>query len=165
MATDTSKPLPSHSEIINVLTQLYSLLNTLAAIEPRLSPRYPPTDTGIHPPEIFNEEAARAAGFSPEAVVVLSALPYLNVGEHEMHTELQPSTYPISYLGADLNKDDFLSRREMLGDDMMPPSAIQLTWEEGGCGIVYIYDTNTSTIPTIISEFGGILTLMVLQSS
>jgi hypothetical protein len=62
-----------------------------------------------------------------------------------MHTELRPSTYPISYLGSDLNKDDFLSRREMLEDDLMPPSAIQLTWEEGGCGIVYIYNTDTST--------------------
>lgn len=35
----------------------------------------------------------------------------------------------------------------MLGDDLMPSSAIQLTWEEGGCGIVYIYDAGTSAFP------------------
>ena len=145
MTTNTHTPLCSHREIIEVLTELYTLLDFLAAIEPRLVPRFPSSDSFCHSPTIFNAEAASAAGFSAEAVTVLSALPYLDVGEHEMHTELQPSTYPSSYLGSDLSKDDFLSRREMLGDDLMPPSAIQLTWEEGGYGIVYIYDTDTST--------------------
>jgi hypothetical protein len=63
-----------------------------------------------------------------------------------MHTALQPNTYPVSYLG-DLNEGDFLSRREMLEeDDLMPASAIQLNWEEGGNGIVYVYDTLTGTV-------------------
>jgi hypothetical protein len=138
--------LPNHSEIISVLTELYSLLDTLAAISPDLTPRFPPFNTGVHSPTIFNADTARTAGFDAEAILVLSALPYLNVGDHEMHTALQPSTYPISYLG-DLNEGDFLSRREMLEeDDLMPPSAIQLTWEEGGNGIVYIYDTRTSNV-------------------
>jgi len=139
-------PLPDHSEIIDVLTELYSLLDTLAAIEPDLTPRFPHPSTGVHPATAFNADAARVAGFDAEAISVLSALPYLNVGDHEMHTALQPSTYPVSYLG-DLNEGDFLSRREMLEeDDLMPSSAIQLTWEEGGNGFVYIYDTQTSTV-------------------
>ena len=144
--TDTKMTLPNHSEIIGVLTKLYTLLDTLAAISPDLTPRFPPPNTGVHPPTVFNADAARAAGFDAEAITVLSALPYLNVGDHEMHTALQPNTYPVSYLG-DLNEGDFLSRREMLEeDDLMPPSAIQLTWEEGGNGIVYIYDTQTGTV-------------------
>lgn len=129
-----------------MLTELYSLLGTLAAIEPHLAPQFPPPETGIHLSTVFNADAARAAWFNEEAVEVLSALPYLNVGDHEMHTALQPNTYPISYLGSHLNEDDFLSRREMLEEDLMPLSAIQLTWEEGGCGLVYIYDTEASTV-------------------
>ena len=144
--TDTKMTLPNHSEIIGVLTELYTLLDTLAAISPDLTPRFPPPNTGVHPPTVFNADAARAAGFDAEAITVLSALPYLNVGDHEMHTALQPNTYPVSYLGA-LNEGDFLSRREMLEeDDLMPPSAIQLTWEEGGNGIIHIYDTQTGTV-------------------
>jgi hypothetical protein len=145
MTVDTSTHLAGHREIIEVLTRLYTLLDSLAAIEPHLAPRFSSSASGFHSPTVFNAEAASAAGFSAEAVIVLSALPYLDVGEHEMHTELQPSTYPISYLGSDLNKNDFSSRRELLEDDLMPPSAIQLTWEEGGCGIAYIYDADTST--------------------
>jgi hypothetical protein len=155
MNSNTSMRLSRHGEIVSVLTELYSLLDTLAAVEPQLAPQFPPPDTGVHSPTAFNADAARAAGFSAEAITVLSALPYLNVGDHEMHTELQPSTYPISYLGSDLNEDDFSCRREMLEDDLMPPSAIQLTWEEGGCGLVYIYDTKTSTVQKSKSTFGS----------
>lgn len=39
--------------------------------------------------------------FNDEAVMVLSALPYLDVGQHETLTALQPSTYPLSHLGLD----------------------------------------------------------------
>lgn len=80
--------LTRHSEIIAVLTELYTLLDTLAAISPDLSPRFPPSDTGVHPPSIFNADGARAAGFNDEAVMVLSALPYLDVGQQEMHIAL-----------------------------------------------------------------------------
>lgn len=93
--------LAHHSEIIAVLTELYTLLDTLAAIPPDLSPRFPPSDSGVHPTRIFNAHAAKAAGFNDEAVLVLSALPCLPVGQHEMLTALQPSTYPLSYLGLD----------------------------------------------------------------
>lgn len=138
--------LSRHSEIIAVLTELYTLLNSLAALSPEIAVRLPPADTGMHPPDAFNFDAARAAGFNEEAVAVLSALPYLDVGEHEMHLELQPSTYPVSYLGMEMDEGYFSEKREMLlGDEvLMPDSAMQLTWEEGGGGIVYIYDTGTS---------------------
>jgi hypothetical protein len=136
--------LSNHNEIITVLTELYTLLDTLAAISPNLV-RLPPTSTGVHPPHIFNATAARAAGFSPEAVTVLSALPYLDIGRHEIMLGLQPSTYPLSYLGADLDEGYFSTWREMLeSEEPIPSSAIQLTWEEGGHGLVYIYDTETS---------------------
>lgn len=142
---------PGHGEITAVLAELYTLLDTLAAIEPGLV-RLPPSDTGIHPPSIFNADAAKAAGFNAEAVEVLSALPYLDIGRHEIFLALEPSTYPLSYLGLDLDEGYFSSNREMLDgvetdtDSLMPPSAIQLTWEEGGHGMVYIYDTETSKI-------------------
>lgn len=113
--------LSSHGEIIGVLTELYSFLDTLAAIEPCLAPHSHPPDTGVHPPTVFDADAARAAGFDAESVEVLSALPYLNVGDHEMHTGLQPNTYPISYLGSHVDGDDFSCRREMLEEDLMPP--------------------------------------------
>jgi hypothetical protein len=136
--------LSNHTEIISILTELYTLLDTLAAISPNLV-RLPPTSIGIHPPSIFNATAAHAAGFSPEAVTVLSALPYLDVGRHEIMLGLQPSTYPLSYLGADLDEVYFSTWREMLdNEEPIPASAIQLTWEEGGHGMVYIYDTDTS---------------------
>jgi hypothetical protein len=136
--------LSNHTEIITVLTELYTLLDTLAAISPNLV-RLPPTSTGVRPPSIFNASGARAAGFSSEAVTVLSALPYLDIGRHEIMLGLQPSTYPLSYLGADLDEVYFSTWREMLEtEDLMPASAIQLTWEEGGHGMVYIYDTDTS---------------------
>ncbi|KAK5137432.1 hypothetical protein LTR08_009011 [Meristemomyces frigidus] len=37
----------------------------------------------------------------------------------------------------------FAAQRLMLEDEEMPPSAIRITWEEGGHGFVYIYDTGT----------------------
>lgn len=101
MKPGTNTHLPDHSEITNVLTELYSLLNTLAAIEPRLAPQFPTSDSGFHSPTIFNAEAATVAGFSAEAITVLSALSCVDVGEHEMQTGLQPSTYSISHLGSD----------------------------------------------------------------
>jgi hypothetical protein len=140
--------LSNHTALITVLTELYTLLSTLAAIPPNLV-RLPPNSTGIHPPSIFNATAARAAGFSPEAVLVFSALPYLDVGRHEIMLGLQPNTYPLSYLGADMDEVYFSTWREMLdSEEPMPASAIQLTWEEGGYGMVYIYDTGTSASPS-----------------
>lgn len=137
--------LSRHSEIIAVLKELYNLLESLAALSPEIAVLLPPADTSVHSPNVFNFDAARAAGFNEEAVAVLSALPYLDVGEHEMHMELQPSTYPVSYLGIEMDEGYFSSKREMLDDELlMPESAVQLTWEEGGDGVVYIYDTGTS---------------------
>jgi hypothetical protein len=159
--------LSNHTEIITVLTELYTLLDTLAAISPNLV-RLPSTSTGIHPPSIFNATAAHAAGFSSEAVTVLSALPYLDVSRHEIMLGLQPSTYPLSYLGADLDEVYFSTWREMLdNEEPMPPSAIQLTWEEGGHGMVYIYDTETSAshFQTITSSSATCTKLIIQQNS
>ena len=81
--TSTKMTLPNHSEIIGVLTELYSLLDTLAAISPDLTPRFPPPNTGVHPPTVFNADAARAAGFDAEAITVLSALGR-SIRQHEL---------------------------------------------------------------------------------
>ena len=106
----------------------------------------PPADTCIHPPSIFNADAALAAGYNEEAVAVLSAMPYLGVGRQEMMNQIRPATFPVSYLGEDLDEGYFVGQREMLDDEQMPASAIRLTWEEGGHGFVYIYDTETSML-------------------
>lgn len=146
MNSNISMHLSSHGEIIGVLTELHSLLDTLAAIEPCLAPQFHPPDTGIHPPTVFNADAACAAGFDAESVEVLSALPYLNVRDHEMHTALQPNTYPISYLQTEMisHAGERCWRKTWCH--------LQLTWEEGGCGLVYICDTKTSKKGKFASE-------------
>jgi hypothetical protein len=67
----------AHHEVISVLTELYTLLDTLAAIPPDTL-RLPPADTGVHP--TFNADAASEGGYSLEAVQALSALPYVYGG-------------------------------------------------------------------------------------
>ena len=132
----------THWEIIDVLTELYVLLDTLAAIPPNLL-RLPPADTGTHPIDVFNAEAAKAAGFSSEAVKVLSTLPYL-----DDIVVIAPSTTTMNYLGQDRDTSLFEEDREMMYDDnFAPPSVIQLTGSEGGYGCIYVYDTESRTLP------------------
>jgi hypothetical protein len=84
--------LSDHRELINVMTELRSLFDTIAIVEPGAL-RFPPPDTGIHPTSVFQADAALAAGFDPEAVVVMSALPCLHHDDWDPF-ELEGSTFP-----------------------------------------------------------------------
>ncbi|RMX98020.1 hypothetical protein D0868_10331 [Hortaea werneckii] len=129
---------PAHWEIVDVLTELYVLLDTLAAVPPSLL-RLPPAETGTHPVDVFNAEAAKAAGFSSEAVKVLSALPYL-----DDIVLIAPSTTTMNYYGQGRDTSLFEEDRELVYDERLaPPSVIQLTASEGGYGCIYIYDAET----------------------
>lgn len=154
--------ISDHSELIAVLTELYTLLNTLAAA-PANSLISPQSDTGKHTD--FNSDAAREAGFSDEAVEVrararshfaatgihllmtlpsqaMSAIPYMESG-----IPIEPSTCLLSYTGRHMDCSAFQERREIRfdPDDLAPPSAIALTESRGaGTGRVYLYDATKS---------------------
>jgi hypothetical protein len=49
-----------HGELISVLTELYTLLDTLSAM-PSTIAALPPSDTGVHPPSDFDADGALAA--------------------------------------------------------------------------------------------------------
>jgi hypothetical protein len=136
--------LSDHSELIAVTTELWALLDTLSVTKPD-SLHLPPSDTGLHSASIFHADAALAAGFDPEAVTVMSALPYLHDSDPDMGQraiEIDGSTFPLSYLHFD--EDDFGDIREMFSDDnLMPSSAFRLTWQDVN-GWEYIYDTKKS---------------------
>ncbi|KAI7548042.1 hypothetical protein KC331_g4652 [Hortaea werneckii] len=135
---------PAHWEIVDVLTELYVLLDTLAAVPPNLL-QLPPVG-GTHPVDVFNVEAANAAGFSSEAVKVLSALPYL-----DDIVLIAPSTTTMNYYGQGRDMSLFEDDRELVYDERLaPPSVIQLTASEGGYGCIYIYDAETRTAPTVL---------------
>lgn len=68
----------TYSELIAVMTELWELLDTLTTVKPGASLRRAPSDIGIHLAQSFNSDAALAVGFTPEAVTVISALPYLH---------------------------------------------------------------------------------------
>lgn len=70
------KALSDHGELVSVLTGLYTLLETLAAITDNVI-LLPPSDAGIRPANISDDIAASQAGFSEEAVHALSAIAYL----------------------------------------------------------------------------------------
>lgn len=140
-----------HSELISVLKEFYTLLSSLGAI-PAEKLQLPDPDTGVHPDGALDTETAGAAGYAPETIQLMNALPYLAVDEHEMFFELLPSTFPISYIGADLDEGHFRDLRELLNDAEMPTTAMRLTRSEI-YGTEFIYDTVTSMssifIPTI----------------
>lgn len=137
-----------HQDLITTLTELYTLLHSLAAI-PEDFLLLPDPETGLHPPHKINAAAAKVAGYDENAIALMYALPYLDVSVHDFSVQLLPSTYVTTYLGADLNDGDFESQRELLDEEMMPPSAMRLTWSEGGYGTVFIYDTATSESLTV----------------
>ncbi|KAI1166037.1 hypothetical protein F5B18DRAFT_608333, partial [Nemania serpens] len=131
-----------HGELIDVLRELYTLLSRLGAI-PFEMIQLPDPTTGVHPEGSINTEAADAAGYAPETIRLMTMLPYLAVDHrHEMFFELLPSTFPITYIGADLDEGHFRDRRELLNDAEMPPSAMRLTRSEI-YGTEFIYDTAT----------------------
>lgn len=130
--------LSDHHELISTVTELKSLLKTLAAVDLDNTLILPSTETGVHLPDVFDVNAAMAAGFSAEAVLVLSALPYFDASVRLGH-----SVSELVYIGCDQGAIE--SCREALGRDaMMPPEALYLTLSEGGYGIQYVYDTEES---------------------
>ncbi|KAI1149429.1 hypothetical protein F4825DRAFT_430435 [Nemania diffusa] len=134
-----------HSDLINTLRAFYGLLADLG-ITSKEHIILPNPRTGTHSEDVFNAAAAREAGYTPEAVAVLSALlPYLNTDAHEMFFELLPSTCPSTYVGEDCDEGYFRGAREMLNDVEMPPTAIRLTRSEI-YGTVFIYDVESSKV-------------------
>jgi hypothetical protein len=136
-------PSPSpHHDLISVLTELHTLLDDLAVVLPSIA-ILPPPETGIHLPGDFDAQAAKSAGFSDEAVEVLSQMPFL-----DYPLELQPSAIAVPYWGMD--QSAFEAARELvLGDldeGLAPPSIIKLTDSSALMGVRYMYDAETSTL-------------------
>ena len=129
-----------HSELVEVLTELLGLLDTLVVVEPD-SLLYPEPDTDVHAPGTINATAARMAGYSTKAVTLMSSLPYLQ--HHDF--QIGPSTHMVAY--AEQDEGGFEEERIMYvesGEELMPPSAVQLTSGESIYGLWRIYDTDQS---------------------
>ena len=146
--------LSNHSELITVMAELWELVDTLAIVKPGASLRRPPSDTGIHRAGSFDVDAALAAGFTPDAVTVISALPYLHDSRPDMGqraVEICGSTFPLSYL--DFDEDQFAEQREIFADPeiLILPSAFRLTWQDVN-GWEYIYDTEKSIILSLFEH-------------
>lgn len=129
-----------HSELVGVLTELLGLLDALVAIEPD-SILYPQSGTGVHAPGTINATAASTAGYSAQAITLMSLLPYLQ--NHDF--EVGPSTHMVAYANQD--EGGFEEERIMYvesGEEYMPPSAVQLTSGESIYGLWRVYDTKKS---------------------
>jgi hypothetical protein len=129
-----------HSELVEVLTELLGLLEDLVAIEPNAL-LYPQPDTGLHVPGTINATAASVAGYSTQAITLMSSLPYLQHGDFQVG----PSTHMVAY--ADQDEGSFEEERIMYvesGEEFMSPSAVQLTSGESIYGLWRIYNTDKS---------------------
>lgn len=133
----------NHIELITTLGELYTLFVDLGMISAERL-RLPDPNTGTHLNPAINKAAALDAGYSPETVEVLSALPYLDVGRHEF-MEILPSTYPITYLGDNRDEGYFRGRHGFWNDEEMEPTAIRLT-SSAVYGTEFIYDTETKLV-------------------
>lgn len=123
-----------------MLTELLGLLDALVAIEPN-GLLYPDLDTGVHTPGKINATAATIAGYSTQAITLMSSLPYLQ--DHEFQGG--PSTHMVAYAYQD--EGGFEDERIMYvesGKEYMSPSAVQLTSGENMYGLWRFYDTNQS---------------------
>jgi hypothetical protein len=128
-----------HRELFSVLGELYTLLDQLAAVPSSIA-ILPSPETGIHTASDFDADAAKAAGFSDEAVKVLSSMPYL-----DYPLELQSNAKAVTYSGMD--QSDFEDVRELiagLDGELAPPSIIKLTDSSASMGVQYMYDAETS---------------------
>jgi len=138
---------PAHHDLFSVLTELYTLLDDLAVVLPSVA-ILPPPQTGVHLPSDFDANAAKAAGFSDEAVEVLSSMPFL-----DYPLELQPSSMAVPYWGMD--QSTFEDTRELIPGDLdeglAPPSIIKLTDSSASMGVQYMYDADTSTFIPLAS--------------
>jgi len=99
-----------HSELVEVLTELLGLLDNLVAIEPG-SLLYPQPDTGVHAPRTINTTAASIAGYSDQAITLMSLLPYLQ----DYEFQIGPSTHMVDY--AYYNEGGFSEERIVYGED------------------------------------------------
>jgi hypothetical protein len=142
----TTIPSSNHSELYSTLSELWTLLDTLAALPPNMV-ILPSTDTGCYPPSEFNAASARAGGFTEEAITVLTSLPY-----SQYPLEIQSSTSPRCYLGTDLDGRDFEETREMIEDGPIAASAIVLTESSAGIGCYYVYDTEKSRRSHVLAK-------------
>jgi hypothetical protein len=151
-----------HHEFFSVLEELYTLLDQLAAVPPSIGgvAIFPPPETGIHAASDFDPKAAKAAGFSDEAVKVLSSMPYL-----DYPLELQPNAIAVTYYGMD--QSDFEDVRELVpgGADaeLAPPSIIKLTDSLASLGVQYMYDAETSMFARSYGEMNGGLKILLLM--
>ncbi|KAK4891595.1 hypothetical protein LTR27_009764 [Elasticomyces elasticus] len=142
----------NHNELITVLTELYTLLVSLAAIsDTQLF--LPSPETGLHAPGDINTTSALAAGYDAETVALMCALPYVGeIGQqgYASDIELLSNAYTLNYLGADRDVMGFKGDREMLDDgktiEVMPSRALAITWSEGRDGLEFIYDLNTRLV-------------------
>jgi hypothetical protein len=121
-----------HCELYSTLGELWTLLDTLAAVPPEMV-TLPSADTGTHSSSEFNANSARAGGFTEEAIAVLASLPYL-----QYPLEIQPSTNPRYYLCTDLDGSDFEETREMIEGGPIAGSAIVLIESSAGIGCYYV---------------------------
>lgn len=130
----------AHGELIEVLAELFTLLDALFTIEPG-SVSLPLPNTGCHAPEAINTTAAIAAGYSADAVKLMYSLPYL----WDWEFELRHDTHPIPY-DRIMDEDGFREERIMLyeDDNLMSPSAVQITRGQSLYGVYHIYDTEKS---------------------
>lgn len=160
----------THAELVDALTEFYTLLDTLGGFlfpDPSSATNAPATaDAPVqqqqqqqhvllppHPPGSINTDAALEAGFAPEAVALLSALPYL--ADDNQDFDLLPSTHPLSYLGADMDRIGFEGLREMLYDQLLPPTTIKLTGSSV-YGVEWLYDVRTRLLAPYESFENGL---------
>lgn len=149
----------NHAELVDALTEFYTLLDTLGGFSfPGTGSCSGATVTNVpatadapvqqqqhvllppHPPGSIRTDAALEASFAPEAVALLSALPYL--ADDNRDFDFLPSTHSVSYFGADMDRIELEGLREMLYDQLLPPTTIKLTGSSV-CGVEWLYDVRT----------------------
>lgn len=131
-----------HANLINSLTEFYTLLVQLAAVDTSLLV-IPDAATIAG----FPREAALGAGYYPEAVDLIARLPYLAVGSRATYSEIKPSTVLVDYYTDCENEGDFEALQWMDDDpandkNLIPGHSIRLTRQDI-YGYSLIYNTET----------------------
>lgn len=141
-----------HSELIESLDEFYTLLFELGAMT-RDYLRRPDPATGRHPGDALNADAARAAGYSEDAVCLLYQLPYIGTSFSEYQIDILYDSVPVDYLAV---KDEvqFEDLREMYDDEMLPSSTVRLTRTcVYGTNLVYDVDARRSSHVSCLFTF------------
>lgn len=138
-----------HDNLFSSLTEFYTLLVQLAALEPSQQLIFPDADAIAN----FPQEAALGAGYHPEVVDLISQLPYLSVGISSIFPEIQPSTFLIDYYTDCENEGDFENLRSMdddpySEDSLIPGHSFRLT-QQNIYGTSLIYNTETCEMKSI----------------